>query len=75
VADQQNRAWVGRLAAAIQEAIGETINLTYVDQGYTREESAKAARACGMPCMSSVPQRSNEPGIRPEAAWSDTWMA
>jgi len=47
-ADAQDRAQVGHLAAAIQEASGETVDLAYVDQGYTGEEPAKAARACGM---------------------------
>lgn len=47
-ADQQDRAQVGQLAAAIQEATGETVNLVYADQGYTGGGPAEAARANGM---------------------------
>ncbi|MXP66023.1 IS5/IS1182 family transposase, partial [Roseomonas sp. M0104] len=53
-ADQQDRAQVGQLAAAIQEATGETVDLAYVDQGYTGEEPAKAANACGMALQGCV---------------------
>ncbi|MDJ0391146.1 IS5 family transposase [Roseomonas sp. E05] len=47
-ADQQDRAQVGQLAAAIQEVTGETVELAYVEQGYTGEKPAKAAQACRM---------------------------
>jgi hypothetical protein len=38
---------VGRLADAIQEATGESVALAYVDQGYTGEKPAQAARERG----------------------------
>ena len=47
-ADAQDRAQVGQLAAAVQEVTGETVDLAYVDQGYTGEEPAAAAQAHGM---------------------------
>jgi transposase len=47
-ADVDDRAEVGRLAAAIQDATGETVTLAYVDQGYTGEKPAAAARAEGI---------------------------
>jgi transposase len=36
-ANDQDRAQVAALAAAVQEATGETVSLAYVDQGYTGE--------------------------------------
>lgn len=47
-ANVDDRAEVGRLAAAIQEATGESVTLAYVDQGYTGEKSAEAARQQGI---------------------------
>ena len=47
-ADADDRAEVGRLAAAIQDATGESVTLAYVDQGYTGENAAGAARAQGI---------------------------
>jgi transposase len=47
-ADEQERAQVGGLAAAVQEATGESVELAYVDQGYTGEEPAAAAAARGI---------------------------
>jgi transposase len=46
--DAQDRAQVGQLAAAVQEATGETVELAYVDQGYTGAAPAEAARANGI---------------------------
>jgi transposase len=42
-AAEQDRAQVGELAAAVQEATGETVTLAYVDQGYTGETPQQAA--------------------------------
>ena len=36
------------LAEEVQEATGETVEVAYVDQGYTGEEPAKAAQAKGI---------------------------
>jgi transposase len=47
-ADDQERAWVGELAEAVQEATGESVELAYVDQGYTGERAAKEAEARGI---------------------------
>jgi transposase len=47
-ADQQDRAQVGHLAAAVQEVTGEAVDLTYVDQGYTGETPARAAAEHGI---------------------------
>jgi transposase len=46
--DEQDRAQVEELAKAVQEASGESVELAYVDQGYTGEEPAKAAKEHGI---------------------------
>jgi transposase len=47
-ADAQERAQVEALARAVQEVTGQTVELAYVDQGYTGEEPAAAAAAHGI---------------------------
>ena len=48
-ANEQERAWVGELAEAVQEATGESVELAYdVDEGYTAERPAEEAEAHGM---------------------------
>ena len=47
-ANVDDRAEIGRLADAIQEASGESVTLAYVDQGYTGEAPAKAAKERGI---------------------------
>lgn len=42
-ADTGDREQVGRLCEQIQQATGETVELAYVDQGYTGETAAAAA--------------------------------
>jgi transposase len=39
---------VGELAEAVQEATGESVELAYVDEGYTGELPAEEAEAHGM---------------------------
>lgn len=39
-ADEQDRAQVAELAERVQAETGETVKLTYVDQGYTGETAA-----------------------------------
>ncbi|MDP9357928.1 MAG: transposase, partial [Chloroflexota bacterium] len=39
---------VGALAAAVQEATGATVEVAFVDQGYTGEQPAAAAGAHGI---------------------------
>jgi len=47
-AAEQDRAQVEELARSVQEDTGESVELAYVDQGYTGEESAEAAKASGI---------------------------
>jgi len=47
-ADAQDREQVARLAAAVQEATGGTVEVGFVDQGYTGEEPAAAAATRGI---------------------------
>jgi len=47
-ASEQDRAQVGQLAQAVQEATGSHVALAYVDQGYTGQEAAQAAAAQGI---------------------------
>ena len=47
-ANTDDRAEVGRLAEAIQEATGESVTLAYVDQGYTGRAPAEAAKEQGI---------------------------
>lgn len=43
-ADEQDRAQVEKLAEEVQQITGESIELAYVDQGYTGENAAQAAQ-------------------------------
>jgi transposase len=47
-ANGQEREYVGEMAQAVQEATGESVELAYVDQGYTGERAAEEAQAHGM---------------------------
>src|SRR5215210_6723370 len=47
-ADEQDRAQVAELAAQVQAVTGETVELAYVDQGYTGEAAAVQAEAHGI---------------------------
>ena len=47
-ANVDDRAEIGRLADAIQEATGESVTLAYVDQGYTGTAPAEAAKERGI---------------------------
>jgi transposase len=47
-ASEQERAQVAALAAAVQEATGQTVTLAYVDQGYTGDQPAADAAAHGI---------------------------
>ena len=46
-ADEQDRAQVAALAAAVQEATGEAVEVAFVDQGYTGDCPAEAAAERG----------------------------
>jgi transposase len=43
-ADAQDRAQVGKLARDVQKQTGKSVELAYVDQGYTGERPAEAAK-------------------------------
>ena len=47
-ADEQDRAQVKELAAAVQAVTGESVELAFVDQGYTGEAAAEGAAAHGL---------------------------
>lgn len=47
-ANQQDRSAVATVAAATQAATGETVELAYVDQGYTGKATADAAKKHGI---------------------------
>ena len=47
-ADQQDRAQVARLAKRIQAATGDTVQLAFVDQGYTGDAPAQQAARHGI---------------------------
>lgn len=47
-ANEQDRAQVGALAKKVREVTGESVDLAYVDQGYTGEAAAQEAAAHGM---------------------------
>jgi transposase len=47
-ANAQERGQVGELADAVQEATGNTVELAWVDQGYTGEDAAEAAEVRGI---------------------------
>jgi transposase len=47
-ADEQDRAQVSELAKRVQEETGETVEIAYVDQGYTGENAADAAGEHGI---------------------------
>ena len=47
-ANEQERAQVGELAAQVQAATGQSVELAYVDQGYTGKDPAEAAAAHGI---------------------------
>ena len=47
-ADQQDRAQVGRLAKRVRAATGDTVQLAFVDRGYTGENPAQQAARHGI---------------------------
>jgi len=47
-ADQQDRAQVAALAEQIQEATGDSVEVAFVDQGYTGDQPAADAQAHGI---------------------------
>jgi transposase len=47
-ADEQERAQVAELAERVQEVTGRTVEIAYVDQGYTGEDAAQQAEQAGI---------------------------
>ena len=47
-ANEQDRAQVGQMARAVQDAVEEPVRLAFVDQGYTGEKPAQAAAQEGI---------------------------
>ena len=47
-ANEQERAQVAELAAKVQEATGDSVEVAFVDQGYTGDEAAAAAQQHGI---------------------------
>jgi len=47
-ANEQDRALVGELAEKVQQATGETVELAFVDMGYTGEKAEAEAKAHGI---------------------------
>src|SRR5947199_254870 len=47
-ANEQERAEVGRLTLAVQQVTGGSVELAYVDQGYTGDEAQEVAEGHGM---------------------------
>lgn len=47
-ADEQDRAQVKQIAQQVQEATGQSVELVYVDQGYTGEQAANDAEEEGI---------------------------
>lgn len=47
-ANEQDRAQVGVLVAAVQAAVEEPVQVAFVDQGYTGDEPAQAAEQAGI---------------------------
>lgn len=47
-ADEQDRAQVGELAKRVQEETGQTVEIAFVDQGYTGPNAAQAAEEHGI---------------------------
>jgi transposase len=47
-ANAQDREQVSILAEAVQEATGQTVEVAYVDQGYTGPDARNAAAQCGI---------------------------
>ena len=47
-ANEQDRAQVGQLAQDVQEATGQSVEIAFVDQGYTGDAPAAAAQAHGI---------------------------
>ena len=60
-ANEQERAQVEALAEAVQEATGESVEVAFVDQGYTGDDAAQAAEEHGIRLeVVKLPEREGE---------------
>ena len=66
-ADEQERSQVGALTGRLQELTGGTVELAYVDQGYTGPAAAEQALGVGDPAGGDQAHRGEE-GVRAAAA-------
>jgi transposase len=67
-ANEQEREQVAELATQVQEVTGETVQIAYVDQGYTGEKPANEAAEHGNPTGSGQPYASQARLCAPAAA-------
>jgi transposase len=78
-ADAQDRAQVGELAAAVQEATGDSVEVAFVDQGFTGEVAAEAAAARGIELVVVKPAEAKRGFVLLPRRWvverSFAWMA
>ena len=78
-ADVGDRMAVKRLVADIQDATGDNVQLAYVDQGYTGERPAEAARAHGIVLEVVAPPAAKRGFVLLPRRWvverSFAWMA
>ena len=78
-ASENDRAAVAELAEAVQDATGENVTLAYVDQGYTGERPAEAARAHGIVLEVVAPPAAERGFVLLPRRWvverSFAWMA
>jgi transposase len=78
-ASENDRAAVAALAEAVQDATGESVEIAYVDQGYTGDRPAEAAAAHGITLeVVSLPEAKRGFVLLPRrwvAERSFAWMA
>ena len=75
-ANEQERAQVRSLAQEVQHVTGETVKLAFVDQGYTGQEPAQAAKEEGIDRRwSSCRKRRRASCSCPSAGWSNVASA
>jgi transposase len=69
-ANEQDRDQVGTLAQQVQEETGNTVELTYVDQGYMRACSAVRCLACSSGSLCPIFISARTPRISLSWAWA-----
>jgi transposase len=69
-ANVDDRAEVGKLADAVQNATGETVDLIYVDQGYNGKKSPMLPASTASNCAWSSLQRPRRDSSCCPSVWS-----